>query len=115
LIGGLGFDSDVVGSAREALGKLRSAKGRFDFVLLSDALRVGNLGAVIVELHAVRNDLPIMVIHSADVRDLQMQMAGKPCVGFVSSNADVSVVRDELEKLRVRCAEGEISTHTRSI
>lgn len=106
LLGGLGFDTDVVASAREALGKLRSAGGRFDFVLLSDALPVGNLSAVIAELHAVRNDLPIVVIHSADVCDLQAQMAGKACVGFVSSKFDVTIIRVELEKLRVRCAEG---------
>jgi len=106
LLGGLGFETDVAGSARESLGKLRSAGGRFDFVLLSDTLPVGNLGAVIAELHAVRNDLPIVVIHSADVRDLQAQMAGKPCVGFVSSKSDVTIIRVELEKLRVRCADG---------
>ncbi|MEO7814130.1 MAG: response regulator, partial [Sphingomicrobium sp.] len=105
LLGKLGFNTDLVGSAREALGKLRSAGGRFDFVLLSDNLPVGNLGAVIVELHAVRNDLPIIVVHSADVRDLKAQMARKPCVGFVFSSADASVFRDELEKLRVRCTE----------
>ncbi|MDQ3074225.1 MAG: PAS domain S-box protein [Pseudomonadota bacterium] len=101
----LGFDTEVAGSAREALGKLRSAGGRFDFVLLSDALPVGNLGAVIAELHAVRIDLPIVIIHSTDVRELKAQMAGKPCVGFVSSSCDVNIVRVELEKLRVRCAD----------
>jgi CheY-like chemotaxis protein len=106
VLGGLGFDTDVAGSAREALSKLRSAGGRFDFVLLSDALPVGNLSALMGELHAVRNDLPIVVIHSADVRELQAQMSEKPCVGFVSSSAEVSVIRDKLEKLRVRCAEG---------
>ena len=74
--------------------------------MLSDNLPVGNLAAVIVELHAVRNDLPIVIVHSADVRDLQTQMVRKPCVGFVASSADANVVRDELEKLRVRCAEG---------
>ncbi len=106
LLGGLGFDTDVVGSAREALGKLRSAGGRFDFVLLSDTLPVGNLGAVITDLHAVRSDLPIVIVHSADVHGLQSKILDEPCVGFVSSSADMSVVRDELEKLRVRCMQG---------
>jgi len=110
----LGFDTDVAGSAREALGKLRSASGRFDFVLLSDTLPVGNLGAVIAELHSVRNDLPVVVIHSADIRELQAQMVGKPCVGFVSSKSDVTTIRVELEKLRVRCAEGKSRTYKRS-
>ncbi len=85
---------------------MRSAGGRYDFVLLSDALPVGNLGAVIVELHAVRNDQPIVVIHSSDIRDLQAQMAEKPCVGFVSSKSNATIIRVELDKLRVRCAEG---------
>ena len=106
MLGGLGFDTDVVGSAREALGKLRSAGGWFDFVLLSDTLPVGNLGAVIAELHAIRNDLPILVLYSADVRELKAQMAGKHCVGFVASNSDAAVIRSELDKLRVNCADG---------
>ena len=104
MLAGFGFETDVVGSAREALGKLRSAGGRFDFVLLSDTLPIGNLGAVIVELQAVRNDLPILVIHSTDVGELQAQIADKPCIGLIPANAEVTVVRKELEKLRVRCA-----------
>lgn len=104
LLSSLGFDIGSVGSAREALGKLRSAGGRFDVAILSDALPVGNLGPVINELQAVRNDLPIVVLHSAEVSDLQAEMAGNPCVGFVSSTSPATVIRVELEKLRVRCA-----------
>lgn len=104
LLGGLGFDTDVAASTREALAKLRSAGGRFDFVLLSDALPVGNLGAVIAELHAVRNDLPVLVVHSTDALELQAEMTGTRCVGFVPASADGTRIRDELEKLRVRCA-----------
>ena len=105
LLGGLGFETDVVESAGEALGKLQSAGGRFDFVLLSDTLPVRNLSAVIVELRAVRNDLPIVIMHTDDVGELKAKMAIKPFIGFLASSANVDVVRDQLEKLSVRCAE----------
>ena len=106
MLGELGFDTEVAPSSREALSKLSSAGGRFDFILLSDSLPLGNLSALIADLHAVRNDLPIVVIHSADAGKLRAEMAARPCVGFVSSSVDVSIFRDKLEKLKVRCAGG---------
>ena len=103
-LGRLGFATEIAASARDALGKLRSANGRFDCVLLSDALAVGNLGAVIEELHAVRHDLPVLILHAGDAARLKADHAAKPCIGFIPEHAGVDALRTELEQLQVRCA-----------
>lgn len=103
-LNGLGFATEIAGSAREALGKLRSAGGRFDCILLSDALPVGNLGAVIAELHSVRNDLPVLVLHADGAAGLKSEFAGKSCVGFVAQGSDADAFRSRLKQLRVSCA-----------
>jgi len=103
MLSGLGFTSDVAGSASEALGKLRSAGGRFDCVLLSDALPAANLGAVVAELHAVRNDLPVLIVHARDVTALKAELSGVHCVGFIAEGSDVIMLRRQLESVKVRC------------
>lgn len=103
-LNGLGFATEIAGSAREALGKLRSAGGRFDCILLSDALPVGNLGAVIAELHSVRNDLPVLVLHADGAAGLKAEFASKPCVGFVAQGSETDAFRSQLKQLRVNCA-----------
>jgi len=102
-LSGLGFSTEIAGTAREALGKLRSAGGRFDCIVLSDTLPVGNIGAVIAELHAVRKDLPVLVLHSDEAKELKAEMGNTPCVGFVAEKSDVDAYREELARLHVRC------------
>lgn len=103
MLNDLGFTADLAHSTGEALGKLRSAGGRFDCVLLSDALPVGNLGAVLTALHAVRKDLPVLIVHASDVATLKEELSGVPCVGFIAAGSDAIALRRQLESLKVRC------------
>ena len=100
----LGLEAEPAADVREALGKLRAAAGRFDVFLLSDAVPVDNLDAVIAEMHAVRSDLPILIVSSGDTGRHTMRYADQPCIGVVAAAAVASDLEQHLTELRVKCA-----------
>lgn len=101
----LGLEPEYAATMREALGKLRVSGGRFDVVMLSDALPVGNLDAVIEELHAVRADLPILLVGAGDTGELAELHALKPCVGVIGRTDLQTGLRDRLAIVKVRCSQ----------
>ncbi len=98
----IGFAAEQTGTVREALGKLRAADGGFDVVVLSATVPVGNLDAVVAELHAIRNDLPILIVREDETA---ARFTERPCVAAVTGTADAAAMRDALRNLRVRCAD----------
>ncbi len=109
-IAALGYAVEVAATAREALGKLRAANGRFDFVVVSDALPVGNLGAVVAELHTVRKDLPVLIVCSKDKRGLADEFGANRRVGVIDDRAGSPAIRDWLASVRLS---GPIEQSTR--
>ena len=100
----LGLEGEPAATVREALGKLRAMGGMFDLVVLSDTLPVGNLDAVIAELHAVRAALPILILSAAAADALAARYADRPCVAATATPVTEDMLRDRLEVLKVRCA-----------
>ena len=103
----LGLEPEYAATMREALGKLRVSGGRFDIVMLSDALPVGNLDAVIEELHAVRADLPILLVSAGDTGELAELHALKPCVGVIGRTDLQTKLRDRLAFVKVMCSQAD--------
>lgn len=100
----LGLEAEPAADVREALGKLRAATGRFDVVLLSDAVPVDNLDAVIAELHAVRSDLPILIVSVGQASRLAERHAEQPCIRVIAAATVASDLDRCLTDLRVKCA-----------
>jgi PAS domain S-box-containing protein len=100
----LGIKTEFAASVHDALGKMRSAGGRFDCVVLSDVLPGGEVGEVVSALHSVRKGLPVLVVRSIKPADVSAELADNPCVGFVAEGSGSNSFRDQLERLRIRCA-----------
>jgi len=100
----LGFEAEPAADLREALGKLRAAAGRFDVVVMSGAIPVENLDAAIAKLHAVRNDLPVLIISAGGAERLPARYADRPCVGVVCTSRMPDDLEDHLTRIRVECA-----------
>ena len=105
MLNGLGLDSEPAATIQEALGKLRAGGGFFDLVVLSDALPVGNLDAVIAELHAIRAALPILVLSANAADALTARYADVPCVASAATPMDEAALRARLRTLKIRCAD----------
>ena len=95
----LGFAAEQAVTVREALGKLRATGGSFNVVVLSQDVPVGNFDAVLSELRAVRNDLPVLIVGGA----LTLEKTD-PCVEILSDPVTTATLRSALDTLRVRCS-----------
>jgi PAS domain S-box-containing protein len=102
----LGFEAEPAADLREALGKLRAAAGRFDIVVLSDRGSAETVDAAVAQMHAVRNDLPVLIISTRDAERLAVFYADHPCIGVTPSSRMPGDLEEHLIHLRVNCANG---------
>ena len=99
----LGLAADEAATRVEALGRLKALAGRYAAVLAADEPEVT---ALIAELRAERQDLPIVIVTSADPAPLRQLWAEDRCIGVIAASANGEELRLCLRDLRVRCEIG---------
>jgi CheY-like chemotaxis protein len=100
LIDQLGLAVDEAETRREALGRLKAMSGRYAAVLVAAGAEVD---ALVAEIRAEREDLPILIEAGGDPEPLRRAFAADRCVGVIASPIDVEELRLGLRDLRVRC------------
>lgn len=98
----LGFRIEEAGTGAEALNKVRAARGRYDAVVLDDALGDYAAEGLARELHALHADLAI-VITAQDIDGLSRQFAEDRCTAVLARPYSIQQLQDILRTLRVEC------------
>ncbi|MFS0738056.1 PAS domain-containing protein [Sphingomonas sp. 1P06PA] len=106
-IGRLGFTSDVSRNTAEALARLRASNGRFDAALISDHAALGKVEGLVAELHAIRDDLPVLIACDTHGPALRDHYRGHLCVGVIDRPVPDTLLTTALLALSIRCAGGD--------
>ena len=100
----LGFAAEPAGSTTEALGMLRSAEGGFDAIVLDETAAPDDLPGLVRQLHAVRDDLPILIATAgAEAAALKAHYTDIRCVDVLARPYDGETLKQALAVLNVRC------------
>jgi CheY-like chemotaxis protein len=100
----LGFVAEPAASPTEALGKLRSADGSFDAVVIEGAQATGEAEALVRQIHAIRKDLAVLIAaRPSQIEIYRRHYADTPCVGLLPRPYDSEALRDALAALNIRC------------
>ncbi|HEY0011608.1 MAG TPA: PAS domain S-box protein [Allosphingosinicella sp.] len=100
----VGFAADVAATRVEALGRLRAMSGRYAAVLVAGDAEAE---ALIAELRAEQQDLPIVIEAEGDPEPLRQHHAADRCIAVIASPANGEELRLCLRDLRVRCEVGD--------
>jgi CheY-like chemotaxis protein len=103
LIDQLGLAADQAETRVEALGRLKAMPVGYAAALVAAGAEVE---ALVAEIRAEREDLPILIEAEGDPEPLRQAYAKDRCVGIVASPVDVEELRLSLRDLRVRCEAG---------
>ncbi|UIJ44807.1 PAS domain S-box protein [Sphingomonas cannabina] len=107
-LAGSGFRVEEAGTGSEALGKVRAAQGRYDAVVLDDALPDRSVDGLLRELRALHADLPIVIASQQRADELKEQFGDDRCVRVIAKPYKAGVLDQTLKELRVACAEREV-------
>jgi CheY-like chemotaxis protein len=100
----IGYRIEEAGNAAEALGKVRAAQGRYDAVILDDALPDRSGDAILRELRALHLDLPVLITSRANAAQLARRFASDRCVAVMARPYQAAAFQEVLRALCVRCA-----------
>jgi PAS domain S-box-containing protein len=100
----VGLAADVAATRVEALGRLRAMAGRYAAVLIAEDAEAE---ALIAELRAGQQDLPIVIEAAGDPEPLRLHHAADRCIAVIASPANGEELRLCLRDLRVRCETAE--------
>jgi CheY-like chemotaxis protein len=98
----LGFQVEPVGSATEAMDRLRRLQGRIDAAILDVGLPDRSGDALAVELRALHAALPIVIATGYEDDTLRARFKGDPLVTFFGKPYNSSEVVLVLKSLGVR-------------
>ncbi|WP_167737479.1 hybrid sensor histidine kinase/response regulator [Sphingomonas parva] len=101
-----GYATEEAANAGEALGKVRSAQGRYDVILIDDDLGDRSGGALAAEIRALHQDLPLLLTSAADEAGLSQRFAGDRCTAVIGKPYTVARLTEALRRVGVRCKEG---------
>ncbi|RHW17377.1 PAS domain S-box protein [Sphingomonas gilva] len=104
-LGGIGFRVEEAGNGREALGKVRAAQGRYDAVVLDDALSDYPADSLARELRALHANLALVIVSETRVDALARQFAGDRCTHVLRRPYSSGQLRDTLRQLGIDCAD----------
>jgi PAS domain S-box-containing protein len=103
LLAELDMRVEVAGSGTEALNKVRAAKGRYDVVILDDALDDRKRSSLANELRALHQHLPLVITsreHAAELRD---RFSEDRCTAVLEAPYLPSELEKVLRELDVNC------------
>jgi CheY-like chemotaxis protein len=100
---GMGYRAEEAGTAAEALGKVRSAQGRYDLIVIDDELpdRIGE--AVVRELRALHTDLPMLITSRSKHDDLAEQFSGDRCIRVIARPYKSGALVEAIRSLNLEC------------
>lgn len=98
-----GYSTEDAGTAAEALGKVRSAQGRYDALVANWALPDHDAGWLLRELRALHADLPMLINTASEDDVLRERFADDRCVAVMSQPLTAAKLRSELEELGISC------------
>jgi signal transduction histidine kinase len=99
----LGLLADQAGAAAEAIGKMRAAQGRYDAVLIDEALPDKRGEALARELRAMHADLPLLIASAGQDRGLSARFPEERRTAIIDKPYDAAGLRAAFERLGVRC------------
>jgi CheY-like chemotaxis protein len=102
----LGMRVEEAGVAAEALGKVRAAQGRYDAVILDDALPDRSATSLVGELRALHADLALVVTSRSDADQRNRDFASDRCTGVLAHPFSGTELGALLRRLGVECAAG---------
>jgi CheY-like chemotaxis protein len=106
-LGALGFRVEEAGAGAEALSKIRASQGRYDAVVLDDALADFPTEGLARELRALHADLAIVIIAQERAKAFARQFADDRCTAVLVRPYSSSQLKETLVTLSVNCHPGE--------
>ena len=103
---GLGMRVEEAGTGAEALGKVRAAQGRYDAIILDDALPDQPASSLAGELRALHADLALVVTSRSDVDLREREFSADRCTGVLAHPFTGSDLAATLRRLGIDCAGG---------
>ncbi|MGE5563331.1 MAG: response regulator [Bacillota bacterium] len=97
---------EIAGSGTEALNKARAAKGRYDVVVLDDALPDHQGASLANELRALHRNLPLVITTRKNASALREEFADDPCTEVLERPYSASELEHALRELDVNCGLG---------
>ncbi|WP_343517890.1 PAS domain S-box protein [Sphingomonas sp.] len=102
-LGGIGFRVEEAGTGGEALNKVRAAQGRYDAIVLDDALSDYAADALARELRALHAQLALVIVSQSRAEDLAREFAGDRCTQILSRPYSSGQIQDALRQLGIDC------------
>ena len=99
-----GYASDEAATAVEALGKVRSAQGRYDVILIDDGGAQASGTALAGEIRALHKDLPILITSAEREAELAARFADDRCTGVIGKPYTGARLADALRAVGVTCS-----------
>jgi PAS domain S-box-containing protein len=94
---------EVAGSGTEALNKVRAAKGRYDVVILDDALDDHKASSLASELRALHSHLPLVLTSREHASQLKDRFSDDPCTAVLERPYSSRDLEQVLRQLDVDC------------
>jgi CheY-like chemotaxis protein len=94
---------EVAGSGTEALNKVRVAKGRYDVVILDDALHDYPGSSLANELRALHSHLPLVITSRKSAPKLKKEFSRDRCVAVLGRPYSPAELEQALRELDVNC------------
>ncbi|QAY77352.1 PAS domain S-box protein [Sphingosinicella sp. BN140058] len=101
-----GYATEEAATAGEALGKIRSAQGRYDVVLIDRNLGDRSGETLAAEVRALHQDLPILITAETGEAALRDAFAGDRCTGVIGKPYTGAKLADALRSVGVKCQRG---------
>ncbi|MBG6120256.1 phospho-acceptor domain-containing protein [Sphingobium sp. AEW010] len=103
-LSGAGYACEEAATGSEALGKIRSAQGRYDLVVLDNNLPDRTGQAVASEIRALHLDLPILLASTSDVERLDALFASDDCTRILGKPFSSTMLLEGIGTLAGKCA-----------
>ena len=99
-----GYSVEEAATATEALSKVRSAQGQYDFVFITQSLGDNPGAELVTELRSLHADLPVLVAaETGDLKGLKRSFAKDRCTGLIEKPYTGSKLVEALRALDVDC------------
>ncbi len=101
---GYALDQSVTGA--EALGRVRANSGRYDAVIVDEALQDRTGEGVANTIRSLFRDVPVLLLSGVDRAEaLRNRFAGDPCTDVATKPVDPERLAERLRELGVRCTQ----------
>jgi CheY-like chemotaxis protein len=104
-LAGGGYAAEEAATAGEALGKVRAAQGRYDFLLIDRDLPDLTGDAVAGEVRAMHVDLPILITVGHSPEEVRRRFAEDRCTAVLQKPYSAALLQEALRATGADCAQ----------